>query len=121
MQTADVDKIARVAHEAIRAWQAANGQDAAPPWSRAPAWQKQASREAVLWRIGNRKAPPSAQHDQWMAEKAAAGWKHGAVKDGVRKTHPLMIPYEDLPEVERLKDALMAGVILSLAPVPRRK
>jgi len=28
-----------------------------------------AAREAVLWRLNNPKAPASAQHDQWLAQK----------------------------------------------------
>lgn len=110
----DAMPIARVMHESVRAWQAANGQDPAPPWSRAPAWMKRASVEAVEWRLANPRASSRAQHDQWMAEKIAAGWKRGRVKDGVKKTHPLIVAYDDLPEVEKRKDALVAAVILSL-------
>jgi hypothetical protein len=50
---AQIWKIAQVMHEAVRAWQKANGESGAPPWSRAPKWMKDASREAVLWRIAN--------------------------------------------------------------------
>jgi hypothetical protein len=108
-------KIARVMHESVRAWQKANGEPGAPPWSRAPQWMKDASREAVLWRIANPKAPASAQHDQWVAQKIEAGWKHGKVKSGVKKTHPMLVPYSQLPETERRKDALVAAVIRSLS------
>jgi hypothetical protein len=111
---ASVMKIAQVMHEAVRAWQKANGQNAAPPWSRAPQWMKQASKEAVLWRMANPKAPSSAQHEQWLAEKRAAGWKYGRAKSGAKKTHPLLVPYADLPEVERRKDAMVGALIDSL-------
>lgn len=108
---ARIRQIAQVMHEAVRAWQKANGQASAPSWSRAPRWMKTSSAEAVTWRIANPDAPPSAQHDQWMAEKKAAGWRWGEVKDGVKKTHPLLVPYKKLPAVERQKDALVAAVI----------
>jgi hypothetical protein len=111
---ASVMKIAQVMHEAVRAWQKANGQAAAPPWSRAPKWMKDASREAVLWRMENPKAASSAQHEQWLAEKRTAGWKYGKTKNGARKTHPLLVPYADLPEVERRKDAMVGALIDSL-------
>jgi hypothetical protein len=111
---ASLMKIAQVMHEAVRAWQKANGQNAAPPWSRAPQWMKQASKEAVLWRMANPKAPSSAQHEQWLAEKRAAGWKYGRAKSGAKKTHPLLVPYADLPEVERRKDAMVGALIDSL-------
>lgn len=102
-------------HEAVRAWQKANGQKPAPSWGRAPKWMKEASKDGVAWRLAHPKTPASAQHDQWLEQKKAAGWKYGRTKSGVKKTHPLMVPYADLPEVERRKDALVAAVIDSLA------
>jgi hypothetical protein len=70
----------------------------------------------VRWRLANPDAPASAQHEQWKADKLASGWTWGEVKDGVRKTHPLLIPYDRLPAVELAKDALVVAVIVSLAP-----
>jgi len=102
-------------HETMRAWQKANGQDTAPPWSRAPQWMKDASIDAVRWRLANPGAPSSAQHDQWMEQKREAGWKHGKVKSGVKKTHPMLVPYGQLPEVERRKDALVMATIDALS------
>lgn len=107
-------KIAHVMHEAVRAWQKEHGQEPSPPWSRAPQWMKTASYDGAVWRLKNPKAKASAQHDQWMAQKKKAGWKYGKVKDGVKKTHPMMIPYSKLPAFERRKDALVGAVIDSL-------
>lgn len=108
-------KIAQVVHESVRSWQKANDQPASPVWSRAAKWMKVASVEAVRWRLQNPNANVSAQHDRWMAEKVAAGWKYGRTKNGVKKTHPLMVPYRELPDIERRKDALVNAVIDSLA------
>jgi hypothetical protein len=113
----EMQRIARVVHEAVRALQTAHDQPPSPPWSRAPKWMKTATIEGIRFRLANPGAGPSAQHDQCMAEKLAAGWKRGKVKDGVKKTHPLIIPYESLPRVERQKDALVAAVIDSLTMV----
>jgi hypothetical protein len=33
----------------------------------------------------------------------------------VKKTHPMLVPYSQLPETERRKDALVAAVIRSLS------
>ncbi len=107
-------KIARVMHEAVRAWQKANDQPASPAWNRAPKWMKDSSHDAVVWRLNNPNAPNSAQHDQWMEQKKAGGWKFGKRKSGSKKTHPMMVPYADLPEVERRKDAMVGALIDSL-------
>jgi hypothetical protein len=111
---AAIDGIASVMHEATRAWQKANGQEPAPPWSRAPQWMKDSSVASVVWRIANPDAATSAQHDQWMMQKKADGWKLGKVKDAEKKTHPMMIPYAKLPEFERRKDALVNAVVDAL-------
>ncbi len=101
-------------HEAMRAWQKANGQAPAPPWSRAPKWMKEASVASVTWRINNPNATASAQHDQWMAQKTADGWKFGKTKDAKKKTHPMMTPYRSLPVFEQRKDALVNAVVDAL-------
>ncbi len=111
---AAIEKVAQVMHEAVRAWQKANGEKPAPTWGGAPQWMKHSSVEAVKWRIENPNARTSAQHDRWMNQKKKDGWKHGKTKDGVKKTHPLMVPYSQLPEVERRKDALVNATIDAL-------
>jgi hypothetical protein len=109
-----IQRIAQVTHEAMRAWQKANGQAPAPPWSRAPKWMKESSVASVTWRINNPNANASAQHDQWMAQKTADGWKFGRTKDAKKKTHPMLIPYRGLPVFERRKDALVNAVVDAL-------
>ena len=44
------------------------------------------------------------EHDGWMDEKRRQGWTLGEIRDNDRLKHPLMIPYEDLPEAEKDKD-----------------
>lgn len=45
-------------------------------------------------------------HDNWMRMKLNQGWKYGLVKDFEKKEHPDMVPYGELPEIERKKDDL---------------
>ncbi len=109
------DRIARVVHEAIRAWAAAHDEPPMPAWSRAPAWMKQATRESVAHVIENPAEGPGGQHRQWMAAKLRDGWRLGEVKDAEARTHPLLIPYEALPEFQQRKDALLIAVVKALA------
>lgn len=46
----------------------------------------------------------AAEHDGWMAHRAANGWTYGEKRDDAAKRHPSMIPYTDLPETEKEKD-----------------
>lgn len=56
---------------------------------------------------------PAKSHDNWMKYKASQGWVYGEVKDEEAKTHPCMVPYQDLPEDERLKDELFVDTVKS--------
>lgn len=75
---------------------------------------KTATLEAVHWNTSGETSTPASRHRQWVNEKKQAGWKFGRKKDARRKTHPLMVAYNQLPEVERRKDALVSAVIESL-------
>ncbi|MCS6958407.1 MAG: RyR domain-containing protein, partial [Aquificaceae bacterium] len=37
-------------------------------------------------------------HNLWMEEKLSQGWTYGPVRDNEKKTHPNLVPYEELPE-----------------------
>jgi len=111
----DIEGIARVAHEANRAWCAANGDMSQPAWNDAPEWQRASAIDGVNFHLSNPEAGDSASHDNWMAEKVANGWKYGPEKDPNAKEHPCMVPFEQLPEVQQRKDALFRAIVHSLS------
>lgn len=43
-------------------------------------------------------------HDVWAAGRIADGWTYGERRDDTSKTHPCLVPYEDLPESEKAYD-----------------
>jgi hypothetical protein len=46
-----------------------------------------------------------AEHDRWMSDLMADGWTFSAgPKDPEKKTHPLLVPWDQLDETEREKD-----------------
>lgn len=110
-----LDAIARTVHEALRGWAAAHGQNDVPGWDDAEDWMHASTRESVLHALENGGADARSQHDQWLAQKTRNGWRHGPVKDAAARTHPLMIPYDQLPDWERRKDALINALARALA------
>lgn len=40
-------------------------------------------------------------HDVWAQSRLAEGWVYGKQIDNVLKTHPSLVPYDELPESEK--------------------
>lgn len=102
--------IARTCHEANKAWCAFNNDDSQLPWDEAPQWQKNSAIAGVEFLYANPDAKDSATHDSWMAEKVKDGWVYGEVKDAEAKTHPCLVPFEELPPVQVFKDKLFIAI-----------
>lgn len=109
------EDIARVCHEANRAYCLALGDESQTPWDLAPEWQRMSAINGVTFHLKNPLANPIDSHDSWMKEKVEAGWVHGPVKDAEAKTHPCILPYHELPEEQRKKDDLFIAVVRALA------
>ncbi len=43
-------------------------------------------------------------HDIWAAGRIAEGWRYGPMRDDAKKTHPDLVPYDQLPEEEKQYD-----------------
>lgn len=54
------------------------------------------------------------EHIRWCWNKILNGWIYGKVKDDRKKTHPSIIPYEDLSESEKEKDREFVRLIPAL-------
>ncbi len=103
----NAEQIAPVVHEAVRAYQKVLGQPVSPAWDEAT-WEKQSTIEAVNYALAD--PTPGQQHQKWMDERLAAGWKHGPVKDNAAKTNPALVPFEQLPISEQAKDSLLIAI-----------
>ncbi|MBR2674521.1 MAG: Ryanodine receptor Ryr [Mogibacterium sp.] len=53
-------------------------------------------------------------HDVWAAGRIAEGWTYGTGKDPEKKTSPMLIPYDELPEHEKEYDRKTAIETLKL-------
>jgi hypothetical protein len=114
MKTFSIDDIAKVCHEANRAYCNALGDYSQPIWDKAPMWQKDSAVDGVKFKINNPDASPSSQHDNWLEEKRKEGWKYGPIKDSIKKEHPCFLPYNDLPKEQKAKDILFGSIVLAL-------
>jgi hypothetical protein len=106
---------ARVCHEANREYCEILGDHSQKPWDEAEEWQRRSAVQGALFAINNPDATASDQHEAWFKAKQADGWKYGTVKDPAAKTHPCMVPYDQLPESQRFKDHLFRAIALVFA------
>ena len=53
-------------------------------------------------------------HEVWAKSRIEEGWVYGEVKDSVKKTTPLLVPYSQLPESEKDYDRHTAMETLKL-------
>jgi hypothetical protein len=104
---------ARAAHEVNRAYCIALGDMSQPGWDDAPDWQKSSARNGVAGALAGN--TPEQSHEAWLADKRAAGWTYGPVKDPEKKEHPCFVPYADLPTSQRAKDALFVSTVREMA------
>lgn len=110
------EAVAEVAHSINKAICEAAGDHSQPDWAEAPDWQKQSAVNGVAFHVANPDASPAASHESWMAEKVADGWIHGPIKDPDLKRHPCIVPFDDLPFEQRVKDHAFRAIVHALAP-----
>jgi hypothetical protein len=114
----DVVSIARVCHEANRAYCRALGDTSQASWSNAMDWQRDSAITGVKFHLDHleRGLVPSqaATHESWLEDKRRAGWVYGPVKDADKKTHPCFVPYAELPPDQQKKDALFGAIVAAL-------
>lgn len=106
-----IEMIAKICHEANRAYQLTIGEVPSKTWSEAPEWQKDSARCGVRFHLNDPRASHSASHENWMEQKRKEGWTYGPVKDEEKKTHPCFLPWLDLPQEQRQKDVLFKSIV----------
>jgi RyR domain len=110
-----IEQVARVCHEANRAYCETLGDLSQNLWESSPKWQRDSAIKGVEFHIAHlsagEKPSPSASHESWLAEKTRDGWKYGPIKDAEKKEHPCFLPYEQLPAEQRLKDYIFAAIV----------
>ena len=53
-------------------------------------------------------------HEVWAQNRMNEGWTYGPERDDSKKTHPCLVPYEELPESEREYDRATSQETLKL-------
>lgn len=43
-------------------------------------------------------------HEQWAVGRLNDGWRYGSERNDIKKLHPCLVPYDELPESEKEYD-----------------
>jgi hypothetical protein len=107
------ERVARTCHEVNRAYCEGHGDFTQVPWDEAPRWVHESAMQGVKYFHENPNARPQDMHDNWTAQKVEDGWVYGEEKDPIKKEHPCMVSYRELPYKQRVKDTLFLSVVKS--------
>lgn len=107
--------IAKVVHQANKAYCETLGDTSQVNWEDAPKWQRDSAVQGVLFKLHNPESTPEDSHNSWLAEKERTGWKYGEVKDAEKKEHPCFVPYNELPESQQIKDYIFSNIVKAFA------
>lgn len=111
-------EIANVCHEANRVLQQLAGDtDVNPEWADAPEWMQESAVEGVINALDG--VTPEQLHIDWMRSRTDAGWVYGPIKSAEAKTHPCLVRYDQLSEIDRAKDAVFLAIVHALKDVAR--
>ena len=106
-----VELIARICHEANIAIQVHADEEPSPNWDSAPNWQKESAKDGVIQALEGKSS--KQLHESWCEFKIKNGWVYGLVKSEQAKTHPCLLPYDELPATQQLKDHVFGAIVNS--------
>ena len=67
--------------------------------------------KVIEWQCGDQRSKsPEELHGSWMQACFAMGWVFGEKYDREAKIHPDLVPYADLGQLERDKDAVFVAL-----------
>lgn len=102
--------IAKVIHSANRAYvDAIGGRAINLTWEEIREEERQGLIKAISSMIINPRTP-EVSHEHWCLAREKDGWTKDLKYDYNRKTHPNMVPYDQLPFEEQFKDHLFMGI-----------
>ena len=107
----EIEKIAYMCHQANKAWCEAHKDYSEVDWANIPKWHKDSLVAGVEFRIANPHAGVAKMHNKWYSHKTENGWKYGKVKNIKKKIHPMLIGYQFLSEMERMKTPIFCSMV----------
>jgi len=107
-----IEFIAKRVHELNKIYCAYNNDFTQVGWDYTPIYIKESAINGVINILFNNDISFKDTHDNWVKFKKSDGWVYGKEKNTELKTHPSLVPYEELSEYEKYKDELFKETVL---------
>ena len=66
--------------------------------------QRESLMDGARFQLDNPDITSTESHNNWVKAKTRQGWVYGPVKDFEKKEHPNLVAFDELPNIEKLKD-----------------
>jgi len=113
--------VAMIAWEAYRNYLDIIGELPAPPWLAADNSKREQFVNGVKFHAENPNATPADSHEHWRKYMEARGYQYGDERNIKEKTHPAMIPFNQLPPELQAPHHLFASICKSMIPYAKRE
>lgn len=123
MPTGKKMKIAQIIYEATRLEAEWSKRSIVPEvWEkRDDKFRKQFVEIIEKYLLQDKLPTPEEAHDSWMQSYLDMGWKYGKTRDVDKKTHPDMLPFYELPQDERDKDAIFLAIVWAIKNIKEKE
>lgn len=109
-----VETAAQIAHEVNRGYCASLGDFSHKPWDQIDEDLQRSALEGADHVLAEKITSPEKSHEGWSETKIRQGWKYGPAKDPKKKEHPCLVPFDELPPEQKLKDTLFISAVNSV-------
>lgn len=113
LKDTSINHICKLCHDANNELMVANGETPQGAWDTLDDHLKQMTRDSVQVIINDPTITAEDIHNTWMDNKRRDGWVYGTTKDATKKTHPLMIPFDEMNDIDKAKDQSFIDIVNS--------
>ena len=118
------EQLAEAIHGLTRLLKRTDGSEI-PAWTELPEPSRKAAVDAVQELIDwedwyTEELTPEMAHQVWQ-ERVPLDWKYGEVYCAINKTHPCLVPFDELPYSEQVKDEVWVTVINLMKPFTHKQ
>jgi len=103
--------IAKECHRNNREYCKLIGDDSKVEWDEAPVWEQESVCQGVLDILESPDVTPEQMHQKWFDFLRRDGWAHGKKKSLSQKTHPCLVPFNELPAAHQVKDEIFINTV----------